>query len=422
MPMRVHLLDPQLSGQGGHYANHDEQLIRELKRRGIGVELYGRKGAAIKVDGIDPHPVFTHDIFQEFAKDPAVWAMENFHAGNDAFMADLHSMPTDRFSSADLIYLPNLLQNQLHAVVRWLASMPASERPAVAVMLRYLNHAMDYVQKRANKELIALYYRFAGRALKEIQPRSLICADTRELAAAYHQIIGVPVLELPNPMDVAPLLARLETKTSADEAAPVIVYQGHTSPLRGFHFLPDVINRCSRISPRPRFVIQVQNRASAPSNGLGPALAQLDKLAATPGSRVRLVEGALSPDDYYALLGQADIVLLPYAPTFYGVGSSGVFTEAASAGKVIVVSPQTVPARQGTEYGLGVVSAAKWEPAAMVDAVQNAVSNLAMLREKAQKGAVRFRTEQCAEALWEKVFGALAELNTMKPQSGHDEA
>lgn len=115
-------------------------------------------------------------------------------------------------------------------------------------------------------------------------------------------------------------------------------------------------------------------------------------------------------------------MLLPYAPTFYGVGSSGVFTEAASAGKVIVVSPQTVPARQGTEYGLGVVSAAKWEPAAMVDAVQNAVSNLAMLREKAQKGAVRFRTEQCAEALWKKVFGALAELNTTKPQSGHDEA
>lgn len=404
--MRVHLLDPQLSGPGGHYSNHDEQLIRELRRRGLEVELCGRKGATIQVAGIEPHPVFTHDIFQEFAKDPAVWAIENFHAGNDAFLADLQSIPSERFASGDLVYFPNLLQNQLHGIVRWLAAMPASERPEVAVMLRYLNHAMDYVQKRANKELIALYYRFAGRALKEVQPRSLICADTRELAAAYQQIVGVPVLELPNPMDVAPLLSRFEARKSAD-AAPVIVYQGHTSPLRGFHFLPDLIGRCSGLSPRPRFVIQVQNRASAPSNGLGPALAQLDKLAATPGAGVRLVEGALSPDDYYALLGEADIVLLPYAPTFYGVGSSGVFTEAASVGKVIVVSPQTVPARQGAEYGLGVVSAAKWEPAAMADAVRTALSNFPALRENAEKGAPRFRADQCAEALWKKVFDAL---------------
>ncbi|MBP7140292.1 MAG: glycosyltransferase family 4 protein [Opitutaceae bacterium] len=420
--MRVHLLDPQLSGPGGHYSNHDAQLIRELRRRGIEVELHGRKGASIAVEGIDPHPVFTHDIFQEFAKDPAVWAMENFHAGNEVFLADLQSIPADKFSSADLIYLPNLLQNQLHAVVRWLSAMPASGRPAVAIMLRYLNHAMDYVQKRANKELIALYYRFAGRALKEVQPRSLICADTRELAAAYQQIIGVPVLELPNPMDVAPLLARLEGKGPVAGAAPVIVYQGHTSPLRGFHFLPDLINRCSRMSPRPRFVIQVQNRASAPSNGLGPSLAQLDKLAATPGSGVKLVEGALSPDDYFALLGEADIVLLPYAPTFYGVGSSGVFTEAASVGKVIVVSPQTVPARQGAEYGLGVVSAAKWEPAAMADAVRTALGNLPALREKAEKGAPGFRAEQCAAALWEKVFSALPRLNATESPSGHGDA
>ncbi len=408
--MRVHLLDPQLSGQGGHYASHDAQLMRELNRRDVPVDLYGRKGATIAVEGVAPQPVFTHDIFQEFASDPAVWAMENFHAGNDAFLDDLRAISVDRFSSDDLVYLPNLLQNQLHAVARWLAGLPAGRRPAVGVMLRYLNHAMDYVQKRANKELIALYYRFAARALLAAQPRALLCADTRELATAYQQITGLPVLELPNPMDVAPLLANGTVKNEGGGSAPVIVYQGHTSPLRGFHFLPDLIDRCARFSPRPRFLIQVQNRDTAPASGLGPALTRLDKLAATPGSGVRLVEGALSSEEYYALLGEADIVLLPYAPTFYGFGSSGVFTEAASVGKVVVVSPHTVPARQGAEYGLGVVPAAKWEPAAMADAVGGALSNLASLREKAAGAAPRFRAEQCAEVLWDKVFNALSRV------------
>jgi len=405
--MRVHLFDPQLSGTGGHYLNHDAQLVRELHRRGVDVSLYGRIGAKVTVEGLVPTPVFRNDIFLEAAHDPAVWAMENFHAINDAFLADLSALPTETFSGEDLIYLPNLLQNQLHGVARWLRGLPSDRRPAVAVMLRYLNHAMDYVQTRANKELIALYYRFAARALQAVQPRALLCADTRELAAAYRQITGLPVLELPNPMDVAPLLAGAPERVRGSAASPLIVYQGHTSPLRGFHFLPDMIDRCSKLSPRPRFAIQVQNREGAATAGLGATLTRLDRIAATPGSGVRLVEGALSSEDYYGLLSQADIVLLPYAPTFYGVGSSGVFTESASVGKVVVVSPNTVPARQGAEYGLGVVTATKWDPASMTEAVALALRTLPALRDKAAAGAPRFRAEQCAAVLWDKVFAAL---------------
>lgn len=405
--MRVHLFDPQLSGQGGHYLNHDTQLVRDLQRRGLEVLVYGRKGCTVTVEGLTPLPVFTHDIFQEAAADPAVWAMENFHAINDGFLADLKELPADRFSSGDLIYLPNLLQNQLHGVVRWLETLPKERRPAVAVMLRYLNHAMDYVQARANKELIALYYRFAARALRAVQPRSLLCADTKELANAYQQITGLPVLELPNPMDVSSLLANQAPAQRSAKEAPVILYQGHTSPLRGFHFLPDMIDRCAKLTPRPRFIVQLQNRAGAASSGLSATVTRLDRLAATPGSGVRLVEGALSSEDYYGLLAEADIVILPYAPTFYGFGSSGVFTESASVGKVVVVSPNTVPARQGAEYGLGVVAATKWDPAAMTEAVAVALRTLPALREKAMAGAPRFRAEQCAAVLWDKVLGAL---------------
>jgi glycosyltransferase involved in cell wall biosynthesis len=254
------------------------------------------------------------------------------------------------------------------------------------------------VQARSNKELIALYYRFAARTLKAAQSRMLLCADTRELAAAYQQITGLPVLELPNPMDVGSLIVQSNQMAPSAAEAPVVVYQGHTSPLRGFHFLPDIIERCAALAPRPRFIVQVQNRAGAASTGLGPALVKLDRLAAG-GNNLRLVEGALSPGDYFALLAEADIVLLPYTPTFYGVGSSGVFTEAASLGKVIVVSPKTVPSRQGAEYGLGVVTATQWTPGAIRD--------LPALKAKGAAAAPRFRSEQCAEVLWNRVLAAL---------------
>ena len=406
----VHLCDPQLQNAGGHYLNHDAQLVRELQQRGLPVTIYARRGCTVTCEGLTPEPVFSHDIFQEAASDPQVWAIENFNTINQAFLADLLQISPERFSSDDLVYFPNLLQNQMHAVAMWLGRLPPERRPTVAIMLRYLNHAMDYVQARANKELIALYYRYAARALYSVQPRTIICADTRELALAYQKIMAVPVLELPNPMDVSALLT--DSATRAPSARPTIVYQGHTSPLRGLHFLPEIIEHCAKLQPRPRFVIQVQSREAALSSQLGPALERLDRLA---GDDVRIVNGVLSPTEYFSLLGEADIVLLPYSPTFYGHGSSGVFTEAASLGKVIVVSPGTVPARQGREFNLGVVTAEKWTPAAMAAAVAATLRDLPALQTRATAAAPKFRTEQCAKILWQKLFAAVQTVSKPRP-------
>jgi glycosyltransferase involved in cell wall biosynthesis len=402
---KVYLFDPQLQGTGGHYLNHDAQLARDLLRRKIPVHIYGRLGASVTCEGIEVCPLFTKDIFAEMAVDPQVWAIENFHAVNEAFFADLNRLPLDQFTAKDLIYFPNLLQNQIYAVARWLVRLPADRRPAVGIMLRYLNHAMDYVQTRANKDLISLYYRFAVQRLVAVQPRTRICADTRELAQAYTQIISVPVLELPNPMDVSMLInENSSVPESAASASPFILYQGHTSPLRGFHFLPEIIERCAQLKPKPRFLIQIQNPENTKSMGLCEHVKRLESLK---GPTVELVYGALEMHPYYHMLARADVVLLPYSPSFYGHGSSGGFTEAASVGKVVVVSPGTVPARQGKEFDLGVVTATSWAPAAMADAVAQALQNLTTLQAKAQSAAPAYRAEQCAEVLWDRVLAAL---------------
>jgi predicted O-linked N-acetylglucosamine transferase (SPINDLY family)/glycosyltransferase involved in cell wall biosynthesis len=352
---------------------------------------------------LEPLPVFSWDIFREVSGDPEIWALENFHAVNARFLEDLKQIPADNFSPDDLVYFPNLLQNQMQGIALWLGGLPESRRPAVAVMLRYLNHAMEYIQARAHVDLIPLLYRFAARSLLAVQPRSRICADTRELAEAYQKITGLPVLELPNPMDVSALI-HAQASSKANER-PVVLFQGHTSPLRGFHFLPDIIERCAGLDPKPLFVIQVQNRDMALQTGMGEVLTRLERMA---GADVRLVEGALDSDAYFALLAEADLVLLPYSPRFYGVGSSGVFTEAASAGKVIVVSAGTVAARQGKEFGLGVVLADSWDADSMARAVFKALENIDSLRKTAVAGAGSFRADQCAEGLWNILLPALA--------------
>ncbi len=399
---KIYILDPQLHSIGGHNLNHDEQLVRDLVRRDIPVKIYGRLDCRVLCEGLTVEPLFTMDVFSEVAKDAHVWAIENFHGINEVFFADLCRIPADQFTAYDFVYFPNLIQNQLYAVSIWLSKMPLERRPVVGIMLRWLNHAMDYMQSRANKDLIAFYYRFAAQRLIAVQPRALLCSDTFELTQIYSKITGISFLELPNPMDVSALIPDVCTHKASSE--PIILYQGHSSPLRGFHFLPDIIERCAQLNPRPKFLIQVQNEADIKNTGLGEYVKLLEGLK---GPHVELVYGNLESKTYYHMLSVADIVLLPYSPSFYGYGSSGVFTEAASAGKVIVVSPGTVPARLGKEHNLGVVVATKWEPASIADAVIEALKNYEKLKIKALEGAAAYRSVECASVLWDRVFGGL---------------
>ena len=185
----LHYFDPQLIEWTGHYAGYCEQAVRELKSRGVPVTVYARRTCALTVAGLKPEPVFSHDIFKE-GPGPQIWAVENFHTLNRAFLADLVKLPPDRFSSEDVIFFPSVIENQLHGFAQWLGRLPESHRPAVVVLLRYLNHESENIRNRENRNLISLHYRFAVRELRKVQPRSILAADTAEMAEAYRAITG----------------------------------------------------------------------------------------------------------------------------------------------------------------------------------------------------------------------------------------
>ncbi len=391
---QLHILDPQLVDYRGHYFNYCAQAVREVRRRGVPVSIYARKTCQVACEGLRPEPIFSHDIFAEVGRDPEVWALENFHAVNQAFAADLSRIPVDRLSAEDLLFFPTLQQNQLYAIALWLGRIPAARRPAVAVLLRYLTPAMEYIKNRANRDLIAHLYRYAALSLVAAQPRTLFCTDTREMADAFHAMLGQPVLELPVAME--PLETPPEPSVAGNR--PTVVYLGHVSPLKGFHLLPEIIAHCSRRSPRPRFIVQVQSRADAI---FAPVCQWLD---GQPPADVRVVEGALSPEHYHRLLAEADIVLLPYSPSYYGHCSSGVFAEAAALGKVVVVPANTVAARQGREFGLGVSTAETWTGAALAGALERALRDLGRLQAQARGAAAAFRADQSVQSFWTQLL------------------
>ncbi len=83
---------------------------------------------------------------------------------------------------------------------------------------------------------------------------------------------------------------------------------------------------------------------------------------------VMLVRTPLRSDQYKALLAGADAVLLPYTRHVYGARSSGVFIEAAGAGKPLIVTADTWMSDELNRFGAGITCPER-DPTALAQAI-----------------------------------------------------
>jgi hypothetical protein len=70
------------------------------------------------------------------------------------------------------------------------------------------------------------------------------------------------------------------------------------------------------------------------------------------GVKVNLIEDNISRLEYVKWLAKSDFILLPYDPEAYKERTSGIFTEAIIAGKIVVVTPNTWMAQELGKYNL----------------------------------------------------------------------
>lgn len=395
--MRVHIFDPQLDFISGHYPVYDAAVASELRRRGIETLIYGTARPRISAaSGLEAVPVFSHGMFDELASDALTWPLENFVRLGRQFHADLARLEPERFAGGDLAFFPNIIQNQIGGVRDWVMDLPSERRPTVVIKPSYLTYAMPYIQRRSNKEIIPLLYRFSLRQLVTDHPRTWICSDTEEMVKQFGSISGVPVHLVP-----LPLIMDWREPKGKNTSQITAAYLGHASMLKGFHLLPDVIKRVQAEGNALHFVIQSYGEPQLRA----PVEEALRDLAP---NQVTLIAGTVDNDAYAALLHQADILLLPYAPEFYGWASSGIFSEAMSLGKVMVVTERTWPAQQLEKFGAGGVTFKNCDAASIADAIGRAARGLPQLAERAMQAAPAWRRHHCAASFVDRLLALRA--------------
>ncbi len=210
------------------------------------------------------------------------------------------------------------------------------------------------------------------------------------LAELWRGHAGLPVTPVPLPI-VVPAVAE-----HPPHAPPHLVFAGGARAEKGYGLLPAL---AARLAGSARFTIH-----SGPVGpGSDPTVQQAQRrLRALAGPGPRLIEQALDPDAYLALIASADMLLLPYDPTAYGPRSSGILAEARALGIPAIVSRGCwMEAEAGPARGY-----AFDYPGGLADSVERALAALQPLTAAMRAEAAAWRHTHNPAALLDTVLGA----------------
>jgi glycosyltransferase involved in cell wall biosynthesis len=328
------LADHLLVDACGHHLSHAGYLADAAKRAGLGVRILCARKCSVRVAGnFRMDEIFRRDLRNSpsrlVSRSPlALDILETL--SRRRFQSDLISgIRKEDIARNDIIFAQMLAPRNLTSWLQWLKSLPQQREPIVVLHFGYAPERFG-----ADPRLPRLLSELESTGKLE---QARFVADSPILQSRYEAILQQPVTLLP--VVVSP---RTTESSKPPGNPPCFAALGNAREDKGFpEVLAAIDSLCaSNGLPNARFALQ----SSDPDHRSAAALADF---RSTSSKQVSLVDHPLSDDAYLRLLREADVLLLPYRADTYKERSSGVFCEALSAGKPVIVS-------QGSFMGLQV--------------------------------------------------------------------
>ena len=336
--IRLFIVDQSGLDVGGHYYSYTGCVADGARQLGLQpIVLANRKFRVTADDKGSVVPCFTHTWSEAERHGTLEWRDGNIAFELHRALKRLQAAPSDR------VFLHTIGYQELLALGQWFAGrlLPGEPIPVFHLLLR-----------RDPDTLVETFDRFARcfatiACSPYLRDRLRFHADTEQLSRVFAELTGLPFATAPIPFPQEPLRAALVARAPRQEGQKLTaVYLGDARQEKGYQHLPAALSSLWRGYVEPgkvRFVLQSNFNTPGGEPGILTA-AQL--LAGYPATTV-LTE-PLQPADYYRVLAESDLVLIPYDPVAYRNRSSGVLIEAMAAGKVVVTSDNSWMASQVT--------------------------------------------------------------------------
>lgn len=396
--LRVLMIDDGLKDWSGHNAAYALSVLDELCRRGIQCELFANRN----ISQLDTTRV------------NVVPAFRNFAAG---ISLQWRSLPAAINRAARFLYA-----NWSHLLDLFAAVNPYVRRQDVILVLiassrTTLAYALWFLWLSILRRRLTILFVIHNR------PHALFKWEARFLqaAASGHTIIwaahttpvqnmctdalGRQSLLLPLPLGAD---CTVRPPSRPPDSTIVFSYLGVALVPKGLDILVNAIEGVSDLLRAEKLALVVQCNIHREDQQLEELYQELAALARNiPG--IEIIAGPLTPTEYHRRMNDSDLVLIPHRRQFFRFALSGVFTEALSAGKPVVVASDTYMAEELRRFGAGICFE-DGNSVALAQAMRAAVDDIEGLRRRAFE----------AQSVWRGVHNAeryVSELCTVVDHS-----
>lgn len=307
-------------------------------------------------------------------------------------------LDAEGLDSSDIIYFPRGHPVLISGIGRWLSEQPKGKLPAV--FFRIIGDELTDLDTGRFKPRAA-FYRLASADLDNASARDRVfflvnsTAKARSVSRVLRRRPFMMQHHFGRPPDIA-------TATEADSTVYVHV-NGRSG--RCLTNLGETIARVHALAPATRFLIK-------PAGDIAETIAALD-LGGSPF--VELLPLQMSTTEYFGNLARSTLVVLAYEAQPYRFLTSGVFTEAASLGKPVIVPDSTWMADKIAEgYGVG-LSFAEHATQTLTDVILQGLENSHQLASAAQELAPRLAEETGLRRFIETMMSLARTAPDMEP-------
>ena len=367
MMPNFYIVDPNLQNLVGHYFEYDASVARASQEAGYQAILLAHRridpAIAARVGAV---PTFEEDIWGSgsASKDRIRRGLESIKA-NLVFCAALVSR-LYRAPRGSIVFAHTFIDRQFLGLALLPLLLCWKRSNSYVYLLRY--QPSFYATAPA---------RVAFRILEFLAAwcRVRLASDSNRLAIQLEELTSLPIEVLPIP-HVPPVL---NTGTVARPTARPcrLVSLGNARDEKGIFEILEAIRILHRqgYSDRFHFVLQCNDAAKDVADAIAAFQAERNP-------NCEFLFETLDSVSYYQHLQSADVVLLPYWRSIYTARTSGVFMEALSAGKPVIVTRDTWMNDQLAQHGAGVLCNDR-DPIDLALAIRQAAEELPALAQLA---------------------------------------
>lgn len=333
---RLIIVDQWLQSVEGHHSEYDLAVAQAACRLGLDVHiLCNSRYRGPTQDRINFLPIFTitrgepyrYDLDHvfRFGATPQVWP----------FYSDLnYGLSKLEANCEDHLFVHSIEFNEIEDLLRLAVTTKAGALPQMHILLR-----RDLDEIRGDKSRLKAFIS-AVRTLSQISPPHppvRFYTDTDQLSSQYSSAIGIEFTTMPVPFRHDLLQAGNRVRS---DSLIRLAYLGDARAEKGFNLLPGLVRSCFANADLSRARFTIQGNFNLPGGEIGICAAR-NQLETFPSELCLVSRDGLSEEEYYRVLAESDIILLPYDVSRYKARSSGVFYQAKAAGKLVVAPAGT---------------------------------------------------------------------------------